>query len=99
MQRKPPEDQPRIIQEEEGEDRRPESVFPPHDDPASSARPAEPPPASRKTSPPRDTQYAGHPEFSQDAAVNEPIVAGDEGRHSAAQPSPAPGHGPKQGRQ
>jgi hypothetical protein len=57
-------------------DGRPEPVYPEHDDPAFSARPPQPPPAALagKVNPPRDTQYAGHPEFSQDAAHDEPVV-------------------------
>jgi hypothetical protein len=49
--------------------------FPPFNDPAFSAdRPGSPvqEAAVHYRSPPKDTQYAGHPDFSQDAAANEP---------------------------
>lgn len=47
----------------------------PSSDPAFSAEPPDSPvqrdaPAYRR--PPKDTEYAGHPEFSQDAAINPP---------------------------
>jgi len=49
--------------------------FPPFNDPAFTPEPdsplvdaAEPQPPA----PPKDTQYQGHPEFSQDAAKNDP---------------------------
>lgn len=50
----------------------PAGSFPPFDDPAFSSEPAQPPPAepANHEKPPKDTQYAGHPEFSQDAAKN-----------------------------
>lgn len=50
-------------------------ALPPFTDPASSSKPAGSPvqPDARKyDAPPKDTEYAGHPEFSQDAAANEP---------------------------
>jgi hypothetical protein len=48
--------------------------FPPFDDPAHSPGPAvtERPTAPASENPPIDTQYAGHPQFSQDAASNTP---------------------------
>ncbi len=49
--------------------------LPPFDDPAHSSRPADSPvqqDASAPQAPPKDTEYAGHPEFSQDAAANKP---------------------------
>lgn len=54
------------------ERRRPAESFPPFNDPAFSSEPAEPPPAALggQVNPPKDTQYARHPEFSQDAANN-----------------------------
>lgn len=85
----------RRIVRESGSERRPRSVFPPHDDPAFSADPGEAPPAGRggETDPPRDTQYAGHPEFSQDATKDEPLVWGDE--HSRFPMRPPRGAGRK----
>ena len=43
-------------------------------DPANSPKDAPPPPAESlgHVHPPKDTEYAGHPEFSQDAAGNKP---------------------------
>jgi hypothetical protein len=49
--------------------------FPPFDDPAFSSRRAGSPvkqSAPIRPAPPKDTQYAGHPDFSQDAANNTP---------------------------
>jgi hypothetical protein len=53
-------------------DDRPGEAFPPFDDPAHSSKPATPPPTDMAThrGPPKDTQYADHPDFSQDAAEN-----------------------------
>lgn len=54
----------------------PAETFPPFDDPAFSNKPAEPPAkadAPPINPPPKDTQCAGHPDFSQDAAQNEPL--------------------------
>jgi hypothetical protein len=58
---------------------RPSEVFKPFDDPAFSAAPAQPPvkataPVPEK--PAKDTGYAGHPDFSQDAAGNHPPKGG-----------------------
>ena len=49
-------------------------VLPEYTDPAFSNAPAGPPPSKMPTRShvPEDTQYAGHPEFSQDAAGNKP---------------------------
>lgn len=60
-------------QEEPGQQS--DDSFPPFTDPAFSSKPATPPvypDAPEIDAPPKDTQYAGHPEFSQDAAENEP---------------------------
>lgn len=49
--------------------------LPSYDDPAHSNKPAGSPvqkDAPVSTPPPKDTEYAGHPEFSQDAAANTP---------------------------
>ena len=49
--------------------------LPPFDDPAHSSEPAGSPvqqDAPVLPSPPKDTEYAGHPDFSQDAAANKP---------------------------
>lgn len=51
----------------------PADTFPRFEDPAFSSKPAEPavkPHAPYVKQPPRDTEYAGHPDFSQDAATN-----------------------------
>lgn len=65
----------RQITEKPEPDRRPDTVFPPYDDPAFSKKAADTAAgSSRRTDPPKDTQYAGHPEFSQDAALDEPVV-------------------------
>ncbi len=61
------------------EEARPEGAFPPFDDPAfasgaageTAINPVRAAPEPVSTAP-RDTQYAGHPDFSQDAAGNEP---------------------------
>lgn len=53
----------------------PAGALPPFDDPAFSPVPATPAVSSRakrQEAPPKDTQYAGHPDFSQDAAKNKP---------------------------
>lgn len=76
----------------------PEETFPPFNDPAFSATPAEPPPTdpTAHRQPPVDSEYAGHPDFSQDAATNrlppdgmgnsEPVDDTDEKtRHSDGQ--------------
>lgn len=50
-------------------------VLPPYDDPANSPTPAGSPVqagAPEYPAPPRDTEFAGHPDFSQDAAANKP---------------------------
>jgi hypothetical protein len=55
--------------------RRPAESFPPFDDPAFSAKPAQSPVQATAPSydaPRDDTEYAGHPDFSQDAASNKP---------------------------
>lgn len=55
------------------EERRPAEAFPPFDDPAFSAKPAQSPvqpTAPTYDAPPKDTEYAGHPDFSQDAALD-----------------------------
>lgn len=82
----------------------PAEVFPPFDDPAFSAEPAEPPPVDPKHHhvPPKDTEYAGHPDFSQDAATNkrppgefgnsEPIDEVNEKTHHSDGQNP-PGEG------
>lgn len=49
--------------------------FPPFNDPAFSPERGSPPetdPAAPAVHPPKDTQYQGHPDFSQDAAKNDP---------------------------
>lgn len=49
--------------------------FPPFNDPAHSADEPQPvvkPDAAAPDAPPKDTQYQGHPDFSQDAAKNRP---------------------------
>ncbi len=54
-------------------DDRPAETFPAFDDPAFSARPAGSPvepTAPTYKDPPRDTEYAGHPGFSEDAALD-----------------------------
>ena len=87
----------RKIPEQEGA-RRPAEVFPAFDDPAFSPAPAEPP-AAEVTPAPADTIYAGHPEFSQDAAKNRPPPKGvgnsepveetnDKTRHSEGRRQP-----------
>ena len=63
----------KIPEQEAG--RRPAEVFPAFDDPAFSPAPAEPP-AEDAAPAPADPIYAGHPEFSQDAAKNRPPPAG-----------------------
>lgn len=53
----------------------PTDTFPPFDDPAFSAVPAKFPavdPTCTPHSAPQDPIFAGHPEFSQDAAKNKP---------------------------
>ncbi len=82
----------------------PAEVFPPFDDPAFSAKPAEPPPVdpTHHIEPPKDTEYAGHPDFSQDAATNkrppehygntEPMDdVNEKTRHSEGQNPPSQG--------
>lgn len=57
----------------DNENVRPAESFPPFDDPAFSVKPAQPPvqpTAPVYKAPPKDTEYAGHPDFSQDAAKN-----------------------------
>jgi len=57
----------------------PEESFPPFDDPANSPAPAGPPaqPTARpSTAPSEDPIFAGHPDFSQDAASNKPPKGG-----------------------
>lgn len=70
----------------------PAGSLPPFTDPAFSSKPATPavlPDAPDYSPPPKDTEFAGHPEFSQDAAKNEPpdgmglTEAMDEGEGSA----------------
>jgi len=64
-------------QEPSQQDRRIGGSFPPFDDPAFSPQSAEPPPTEPNgPNPPRDTEFAGHPEFSQDAAKNAPPALG-----------------------
>src|SRR5690606_4255243 len=49
--------------------------LPPYDDPAHSNKPAGSPvqkDAPVSPPPPKDTEYAGHPDFAQDAAANSP---------------------------
>lgn len=53
----------------------PAGSLPPFTDPAFSSKPATPavsPDAPDRAPPPKDTEFAGHPEFSEDAAMNEP---------------------------
>jgi hypothetical protein len=53
----------------------PQESFPPFDDPANSPAPAGPaakPTARPSTAPSEDPIFAGHPDFSQDAASNKP---------------------------
>ena len=53
----------------------PAGSLPPFTDPAFSSKPATPavlPDAPNYPPPPKDTEFAGHPEFSEDAAKNEP---------------------------
>lgn len=55
--------------------RHPAGSLPPFTDPAFSARPATPavrPAAPGFAAPPEDTEFAGHPGFSQQAAKNRP---------------------------
>lgn len=57
------------------EEEYPAGSFPPFDDPAYSPDPATPPvrpDAPEVKSPPKDTEFAGHPDFSQDAGKNKP---------------------------
>lgn len=57
------------------DDGHPEGSLPPFTDPAFSSKPATPavlPDAPDYPPPPKDTEFAGHPEFSEDAANNEP---------------------------
>lgn len=69
--------------------------FPPHNDPAFSSKPASggvKADAPLPKRPPIDTVYAGHPEFAQDAAGNEP----PHGMGNAASPeevAPEPSEG------
>lgn len=54
---------------------RPEGALPPFTDPAFSPVPARPPVDCVPrdfTPPPKDTEFAGHPEFSEEAAGNKP---------------------------
>ena len=54
-------------------ERDPAESFPPFDDPAFSSKPAQPPVQPTAPShevPPKDTEYAGHADFSQDAALD-----------------------------
>ena len=60
---------------------RPDESFPPFDDPANSPGPAGSPVQETAPEPARKPQdpiyiYAGHPEFSQDAAKNAPPPSG-----------------------
>ena len=53
----------------------PAGSLPPYTDPAFSSKPATPPVAPEAPdheAPPKDTEFDGHPEFSQDAAKNKP---------------------------
>lgn len=53
----------------------PAGSLPPFTDPAFSSKPATgavQPDAPTYTAPPRDTEFAGHPDFSEDAARNRP---------------------------
>lgn len=60
-------------------ERQPDAAFPPFDDPAFSEKAADTGVRSpRPANPPKDPQYSGHPEFSQDAALDEPLVLGDD---------------------
>ncbi|WP_156465014.1 hypothetical protein [Mesorhizobium sp. Root552] len=55
------------------EDERPNESFPPFDDPAFSAKPATPAISESTVDPltmPKDSIFAGHPDFSQDAGKN-----------------------------
>lgn len=55
------------------DDERPAGFLPPFTDPAFSSRPATPavrPDAPEYVAPPKDTEFAGHPDFSEDAAEN-----------------------------
>lgn len=86
------------------EERHPAEKFPPFDDPAFSARSARGAvrnDAPDLPSPPEDTRYAGHPDFSQDAAGNQPPPSGsgnsepvedanEKTRHSDGQNPPVP---------
>jgi len=51
----------------------PAGSLPPFTDPAFSSKPASPavrPDAPDRTAPPKDTEFAGHPDFSEEAAEN-----------------------------
>lgn len=59
----------------------PAGSLPPFTDPAFSSKPATPavmPGAPDHEAPPKDTEFDGHPDFSQDAAKNEPPDGTDE---------------------
>jgi hypothetical protein len=59
----------------ETDKRQPVEEFPRFDDPAASSRPAQPAvssPAPVSEPPPDDTRHTGHPDFSQDAALESP---------------------------
>ncbi len=67
----------------------PAGSLPPFTDPAFSSKPATPPVAPDAPdyeAPPKDTEFDGHPEFSQDAAKNEPpkTSASPRGRTSTS---------------
>jgi hypothetical protein len=70
VERQLEQDKAPIASEEEA---RPDESFPPFDDPGGSPERAGAPvkpEAPAQTPPPKDTQYAGHPDFSQNAANN-----------------------------
>ena len=69
------------------EDRMPAEAFPPFDDPAFSPDQVSPAPSAANNNARRkDPVFAGHPEFSQDAAKNESPALGVG--NSRATPSP-----------
>lgn len=58
---------------DEGDDEHPAGSLPPFTDPAFSSRPGTPavePDAPSYKAPRKDTEFAGHPDFSQEAAKN-----------------------------
>ena len=66
---------PTEIEDTKSEDEYPAGSFPPYDDPAYSPDPATPAVSHsthERKPPPKNTEFAGHPDFSEDAAKNKP---------------------------